>query len=593
MIRRALLCATILVGVGHAPAAEPQLVDGRAQAGIQTVDFADTGLPSQITLRAHRRELPLELRDGDPPPDSHLLQWLGRGPRLAAPIRIQAWHRDEWIDATAATAATPTLIDGHVTCRSTLTAGPYTVTLTCRYAADGALHLALDARGGTPDDRLSLMVEPRGPVDLAVPALGDEPVGAIPPERLDPTLENEAGVVWDSAERIPDGIRQLYVGSADAGFSWFGTDLPALADGESRTTLTRDQALRLQWRTLLLTGAGGSASMTLRAHPLRHRPADARAQAWLAWPDDLVALPGASTGPVLLRSGEMDGVDADAPGYPVQAAAATHAELRGAAAAAMLSRQHDAVALYPIAFLRALAGGPTALTVRLRPNVRALIDAYEPGLDRQVLGRALLHDIGVDIRGLGQGAEFLRVVAALRAFGYFADDGRTEFIPYWRTDGLVRYGEAFDSSDSFNLTSDDPATGTHVSVYRRPYTVDGHEGVQVLFVVVNERDQGVRHRLSVLDVERIFGRGRARPRGTQILADLDYGRVPAASDWGVDAVTGRAVYREPGLRDLETHGFVRAADNKGQEAEIYGPLHIAARDVRLVWAFSLPKGYRR
>jgi hypothetical protein len=267
--------------------------------------------------------------------------------------------------------------------------------------------------------------------------------------------------------------------------------------------------------------------------------------------------------------------------------------MRGNACADMLSRERDAIALYPMTLYRALAGCPTGLTVRLQTNVRTLAGEYELALDRQVLGRALLHDIGVDIRGLGQPAEFLRLTKALREFGFFAADGQTEFIPYWRAAEFVRYGDGFDPNSAFNLTADNPAAGTYVSVYRRPFEKDKKKGVQVLFVIVNERDQSVRQRLSVLDIDRVFGHGRQRPHGLDIMRKLDYGKVPADSDWGAKAVLGRPAYNKVGLLDLEMRGLVRAASNKGQDAEIYGPVHVDAHDLRLLWGYSLPGRRRR
>ncbi len=586
--------APVCRSAAQTAAAKLRLDGSKAVAGIQTIEFGKNGLPEQITLRASRTELPLELRETKGKPGAMLLQWLGRGPRLRTPLRLQAFVKGKWVDGKVVTAAKATVDKGVVTARAKLQIGPYAVDLVCRYRAAGELQIDVNAAGGAGEDRLCLLLEPRGPVDLACGNLPDKPVGAVPRRELNPYLPRDEGVVWDSAEQAPD-IRQLYVGSADAGFTWLGIRLPELADDASRIVITRDKLARVAWRSTLCCGNGGKASLALRLHPFRPRPDGARLQAWLKWPATLKALPGRTAGPMLLRSPASAAADGrrDFPGYLARASNATHAELRGNAGAAMLSREKDAVALYPMTLYQVLAGGPTGLVVRLRPNVRELRGRYEVGLDRQMLGRALLHDIGIDLRGLGQPAEFLRVTKALREFGFFSDDGKTEFIPYWRGSDLVRYGDRYDPTSAFNLTRENPAAGTWVSVYRRPFAKDKKTGVQVLFVVVNERDKPVRLRLSVLDAERIFGHGQRRPHGKEIMRKLDYGKVPQDSDWGVKAVLSRPAYSATGLLDLEMRGLVRAASNKGQTAEIYGPLHVPARDFRLLWTYSLPGRRRR
>lgn len=596
MTRAAFLLFTTAALLGGIPlcvaAPAAVTVDGnQASAERQVLAFAETGLPEQISVRAAAGELPLELRQKEEAePTAQQLQWIGRGPRLVNPIRLQALVEENWVEADVGTAAKLALDGATAQCRSELTVGPYAVTLSSAYRPDGELSVQIVAEGGKPDSRLRLLIEPREPVDLACPNLPDKAPGAVPHDELSAFLPTTEGPVWDSAERMPDGVAQLFVGSADVGFSWLGVGLPDLPDEVSRTLLVRDDVGRLHWQTTLLTGPGGEASFALRIHPLQARPVDARRTAWLGWPADLPPLPFPVAGPTLFRTGADPAIPSrtEFPGYLAFAPYADFAELRGNACADMLSRQKDAIALYPITLFRALAGGPSGLTVRLRPNARDLIGEYEPPLDRQMLGRALLHDIGVAMNGIAQPAEFLRVAAALREFGYFQDDGLTECIPYWRVRGIARYGPPFDPCSRFNLTEENPAARTYVTVYRRPYHAGKKTGVQVLFVVVNERTEPVRHRLSVLDVERLFGKARARPNGRRILANLDYGKVPPDSDWSRHRVTQHRVYHKPGLLDLETRGFVQAASNKGQDAEIYGPLHVPARNVRLVWAYGLP-----
>ena len=595
-----LLAGIVLpLALAHAQTPSPEappsppgitLAGNRAAAGMQTVVFGKTGLPEQIVLKAAESELPLELRTGDEEPAASQLQWLGRGPRLVAPVRLQALVEDQPVDAEVVAAAAPAMEDGIATARSKLKVGPYTVELTSIYRANGELQIDIDAAGGTNESSLRLLIEPMDPTTLACPNLPDTAPGAIAPAELNPLLPQTEGVVWDSAEKMPGGVRQLYVGNADAGFTFLAVDLPEMAEETSRVVLERDELRRIKWYTTLLAGKKGKASMALRIHPLRPRTAEARQKAWLDWPDDLQPLAVPIAGPALLQTQPEATKPSrtEFPGYLALAPYAQYGEMRGNAAADMLSHERDIIALYPMPLFRSLAGCPTGLTMRIRPNVRDLVAQYEPSMDRQVLGRALLHDIGVDAKGIAQPAEFLRVIKALQEFGFFKDDGLTEFIPYWRADVIMRYGDSFEPAGQFNLTTDNPSAGTYVSAYRRPYEKDGKHGVQVLFVVVNERDDPVRQRLSILDVERVFGKGRARPHGARILGDLDYGDVPEDSDWGAKAVNNRPAYHYLGLLDLEMRGFVRAASNKGQTAELYGPLFIPPKNFRLLWAYGLP-----
>ncbi len=570
------------------------LSGANASAGIQTVSFAETGLPKQISLAPDTAELPIEQRMNAPEeePPSTMLQKIGRGPRLLAPIRLQALVEEQWVDAQIVERTPPAKQEATVTTGSTQQVGPYTVKLSSVYRTDGELQVGIEAEGGGDESRLRLFIEPLEPVDLAALNLPDQPPGAVAREKLDPFLPQSDDVVWDSAERVPDeDPRQLYVGNSDAGLTWLNINMPELPPDVSRIILSRDDVQRLKWETTLLSGTGGKASFALRIHPLRHRPANTRRKAWLDWPTEVTAVPHPIAGPALLtgKKTKTQPYRTDFPGYLAFAPHARYAEMRGNACADMLDAQKDTIALYPITLFRALAGGPTGLTVRIRPNVRDLLPQYEPALDRQILGRALLHDIGVDTRQIAQPAEFLRIIKALREFGYFQDDGLTEYIPYWRSDGILRYGERFNPAGSFNLTADNPSANTYVSAYRRPYEKNGKKGVQVLFVVVNERNNPVRQRLYIQDMERLFGSGNARPTGPNILRNLNYGNVPENSDWGIKRVVAGPAYRGAGLLDLEMRGFVRADSNKGQSAEIYGPLHVPPRNFRLLWAFGLPK----
>ena len=576
------------------PDANAPRLDGRnVMVGRHTVTLAETGLPDQVVIAPARHELPLELRIDGGEPTRDQLRFIGRGPRLRSPMAIQAVTGEQAIAAAVIEKANPALKGGAVVARSKLKAGPYGIELTCTYRPRGVVDVHVAASGGGPRDRLQLLIQPAEPTDLAFAGLvADFKPAAADPNRLAARLGRAEGVVWDSAEQTADGkVNQLYVGSASAGFSWLCPKPPAPPADASAVQISRNPVGEVTWATALVTGEKGELHFQLLVQPARAKPADARRKAWLRWPAGLKPLADTGAETDVLAGGAEASAAAEVvkltPTPYLAAAPFGHfARMAGPAAAEMLSAEKDHVALYPISLFRALTAGPTGLVARVEPNVRQVRPGDLPGYDRQIIGRALLHDVGVDIRGLAQPGELLRVLAALEAFGYFADDGMTEYVPYWNHTGLMRYGEAFDPSSAFNLETGDPAADTYVSAYRRPYERDGQKGTQTLFVIVNEQSEGTRLRLYVQAHKRIFGAGPRRPRGLEVIQEKDYGQVPDDSDWRKDR--GWVPYRNRGLKDLEDGGFVRASENKGQTAEIYGPIHIPPKDFRLVWGYSLP-----
>ncbi len=584
---------------GSAQAAEslgPVGIDGDAVTiGRCAVTVGETGLPAQVSIRADRSELSLERRLEGGEPTRTELQFIGRGRRLRRPIRLEAVSGGKALSVDVVTPARLAEAEDGVEASSRLEVGSYAVDMSCTYRPDGSMTAQLTVSDGAPEDLLRLVIEPVQPVDLAFRNLPAGEPGSHAPKELDARLPSTEGVVWDSATQTADNhVRQLYVGSADAGFSLLCPERPKLPVETSHVTLARDDVRRLTWRTVLVSGTGGKARFALLVHPVRSRPADARRQAWLAFPDSTEPV-GPVAGPALLRDAGTEtpaapvagGMAPQTPGYLALASRAQYATMRGHAAADMVSKTKDNVALYPVSLFRALACGPTGLVARVRSNARDLPEGDPRSLDRQVFGRALLHDVGVAPEGVRQPTEFFVVTRALREFGYFADDGLTEYIPYWRLDGIARYGEAFQPDGAFNLSEENPAANTYVSVFRRPYEVDGRRGIQAMFIVVNERDEPVRHRLYVLDLERVLGPGVQRLSGSAVVRELDYGKVPDDSDWRKEKIAP-AFRKDYGLRDLENGGFVRASSNKGTTADIYGPLYIPAHDYRLVWACGLP-----
>ena len=123
-------------------------------------------------------------------------------------------------------------------------------------------------------------------------------------------------------------------------------------------------------------------------------------------------------------------------------------------------------------------------TLNLQPEGIAAVENRT--LAGKIIVYPMLHDIGLDVATLAHLAEGAAVVKALDEFGCFRDDGKTEFVPYWRSAALARFGEAFPGESAFALTETDPLAHVHLSVWRRP---SEGKGCRALIVVVNEADQ--------------------------------------------------------------------------------------------------------
>jgi hypothetical protein len=226
----------------------------------------------------------------------------------------------------------------------------------------------------------------------------------------------------------------------------------------------------------------------------------------------------------------------------------------------------------------------------LRTNAVKLVKpGQSPAVDRAALGRALLHDIGVDASTLANLTEAAAVVKALEEFGCFKDDGMTEFVPYWRTGKLVRYGEAFAADDAFALTPEDPLAGVHLSLWRRP----NGASAKAMMVVVNESPKPVREQLYIHDRTRLFG-GANTVRAAEIIRAWDMSAIPANSDWAKERLQSQAVFGEGekrtdiALLDMTDKGFVAIAKaDKG--LEVYGPLYVPAYGFRLIYGAGAAK----
>ena len=317
------------------------------------------------------------------------------------------------------------------------------------------------------------------------------------------------GVVWVNTGKV---LTEVFVGSGDRGFTWKATGLD-LDTAKPTMQLERDKAGNVTWRCFLVN------------HPVK------------------LDKPQTMTFSLLIQPAQTK---------PVTARRQT-----------WLQPAADAIAgdTAPLSWHRYLAGTHAGRATQLR------------GQSKAVLGRALLLDAGVDCAGLANLLDGVTVVQALEEFGALKEDGQTEFIPYWRTAAIIRYGEAFSSDDVFALAPDDPMAAVHLSVWRR--------GKQALIAVVNESDKPVREQLYVLDPAKLFG-GPNRLTISQAIAGWDAAKIPADSDWSKSRFP-TSVKGEPPvcLLDVTDKGYVRAAAVKGG-TEVYGPLYIAPHSYRLL-----------
>jgi len=247
------------------------------------------------------------------------------------------------------------------------------------------------------------------------------------------------------------------------------------------------------------------------------------------------------------------------------------------------SYEIDHIVRFPISGWRYASNSCKGLTTRVKPYVGLPVHPGDnPRLDRALLGRVLLHDLGVSTH-FSNPQHFVRVVNILRSFGYF-DEQTTEMIPYWRSRHLVRYGEEF-KDDAFELAPTDPNAKVYVTLYRRPYkNAAGRQGYKVLFVLVNENDTPVRDRLHILNSEALFG-------GTNnLLTGAVYReyKLPPARSVG-KSFSGHGRYTC--LKDMEDGGTVVKSMRDGVPVtpEIYGPIYINPHEFRILYGHYDPE----
>jgi len=518
-------------------------------------------------------------------PSAETLAAIGRGPQLAAPMRLEAIVKGKEMELAPAAPAPIEQKGETFLCRAALASKRLNAKVDASYGPDGAMRFKLTYSGKSLDS-LSLVMQLRGPVDTVV-------AGTAPFKASDYSLPDGEGLLWGNAappkpaprgpppaiNRGKPGVpTHLFWGNGDRGFTWLcdNTDGWTVTPVAPTITLSRDKTGVVTWRAQFVNHPSKlktekTVSFTLLTHPATSPAADRRKVAWLDWP-------------------QAAAVPADRATQRETRAKAIL--LQGAAGGDARSATDTLADTYPLPLFRYLAGTHTGRPARLRTNSPNLTrPGKNPAPDRMALGRALLHDIGFDHAGAAHLAMLGRLVSGLAEFGLFEPGARTEFIPYWRSGHVLRYGEPFSEDDAFEVTTTDPMARVHVSAWVRRSS-DGRAR-RALILVVNEGDKPVREQLYILDARRLFG-GHNRITKIDMVERWDMSAVPEDSDWAKRKLRREATSTTelgvkargagvPFLIDAEDGGGVAlSVAVKGQE--VYHRVFVPARGFRLLFA---------
>ncbi|MFO7872009.1 MAG: hypothetical protein R6V03_11345 [Kiritimatiellia bacterium] len=577
----------ILAGVLAAtwsPAAELpdlKLSGNRVETGKHLITVGPSGLPEQIVIKAEDSELPFEERGGRA--ETSTLLAIGRGRVLRdGGMVLAAVAGGQAARAEVTKKAELSVKGGYAVCASRIKTGPIEAQLGVAYGKDGSIRCKLVYEGGETE-ALELVIPIEGPVDTVIPGrpVADK-VKAC--SASDYTIGAEEGLAWGNSDEdakavgnapCPGVLEHMYAGSGDRGFTWLSEKGKGWTVDESKSTmvLQRDENRQIAWHIRFVNKPEKVSKKTVEfailIHPASAKPEGRRKKTWLEWPFG-DAKPETIT-PSLKTWHQADKcrvLRADA--GTVLEAFSDYAVLEGPAGGDAVSVEKNHTDTYPVALMRYLAGTHTGNAVRLRSNSAELIrPGANPSTDRVVMGRALLFDIGLDAGRLAHLADAAEVVSALDRFGYFADDGQTEFIPFWRTGRIVRFGQEWRAGSGFELTKENPLAEVYVSVYRRPGGAGG-EYQKAMIVIVNESNHYVRDSLYILDPPRVFGGENVQDAGS-IVSKISFAHIPERSDWNKTSarwLSGGAS-GDP-LEDIEDHGMIGRFSSEGG-TESYGP----------------------
>ncbi|MBS3764686.1 MAG: hypothetical protein KGZ25_15410, partial [Planctomycetes bacterium] len=228
------------------------------------------------------------------------------------------------------------------------------------------------------------------------------------------------------------------------------------------------------------------------------------------------------------------------------------------------SYEIDVITQFPSSVYRYLSHNFSGLATAHMADATFAEYGDDDRLDRQIMGRALLNDIGVTPSGahgiIYHKEDAVRLLTALADFGFF-DDEEIEKLPYWRNAPYIRIGEK-------------PSTESevYVTVYRR--RLEDGNGYKALFVIMNESREPTELPLHLVDVERILGgpntlqAGEARSRFTM---------PKELEDWWTEARGGRNENARV-LMDLESGQVVAGVP---ESEETYGPIYVPYHDFRV------------
>jgi len=543
------------------------LVGDQATVGRLSFQIDSNALPAQLGIEAVPEELPLEARKPDAAKlSARDLQAMGRGPQLKTPMRLEVISSGKAIPLAPVGYTAPVLTNGSITSKAKLAGGGVKASVESVIGSDGALAVKI-TYGGAKVESLAVAMEINGVVDTAVS-------GAAPIKTNSVSLADDEGLLWGNAAPVagaaptvanrgtPGVLPHMFFGSGDRGWTWLtqGNDGWLVVPAAPTMTLARDKSGTVIWRAFLVNQPADlkgdrTVSFTLLTHPAVVRPANFRRAVWL-------------DSPFAGKPAQLLTLDADS-------AAKTLADT------------------YPLPLFRYLAGTHAGVGVRLLSNSPKLIQpGQSPACDRMVLGRALLHDLGVDAAGICHLAMAARLIGALNDFGYFTDDGQTEYIPYWRSQELVRYGEVHTGKDAFEENLIDPMSRVKVSIWRRPS--EAGTGCKALIMVINEGDTPVREQLYILNPTKLFG-GPNRLTYGDSTKRWDLSSIPSDSDWANIKTAGMGLTdtsesrKRSGkfLQDIEDQGGLVEIEDKGT-MQIYGRTFIPARSFRVFLGSFVP-----
>jgi len=255
----------------------------------------ESGLPAQIFIKPHDRNLPLEVRKGTQEIDTERLQKRGRGPQLREPMKLVVKTEDQTHVAEVRDEAR--LVkewDSELVYRSKLTAGPLDVTLKTRYDVDGSMHCSL-TYGPEEEAQITgfhLVSAFDGPFNIVTS--GKTGAGMAGADVWNATLPHSTGVVWDSTNyEKPDlfyshFVPILFFGTGDRGFTWYATSDKnwELNRTGSSMSLARNENGDVTWRVQFVNHETTlTDTKTLEFHlltqPSKPKPRHYRKYSWL------------------------------------------------------------------------------------------------------------------------------------------------------------------------------------------------------------------------------------------------------------------------------------------------------------------------